>query len=142
MSLAFLESYLPLTRFFRSSYEMVFGLLPKLLAIERTVYPFDRRIEISARSAAEIFVNFITLQIIQSVLIHLGINPQSLTKLRPITQLELSEVPQENLEESAKSPEVCIENLKKLGLSEEELKKLIETIDAVIENRLDSLLLN
>lgn len=56
--------------------------------------------------------------------------------------MELSEVPQDNLRESVKSPEVCIENLRKLGLSEEELKKLIETIEAVIENRLDSLLLN
>jgi hypothetical protein len=45
----------------RNSREMVFGLLPKLLAMERTEYLFDRSIEISNRSAADIFLNFITL---------------------------------------------------------------------------------
>ena len=37
--------------------------------------------------------------------------------------------------------EICIESLRKLGLSEEELKKLFESIDAIIENRIDALLL-
>ncbi len=58
-----------------------------------------------------------------------------------MNSLEVSPTDTSKLE-SIKSAEVCIENLKKLGMCEEEMSKLIEVVDAIIDNRLDALLLN
>jgi ribosomal protein S4 len=44
--------------------------------------------------------------------------------------------------QTIRTPEECIESLRRLGISEEDIKKLIETVDAIIDNRLDALLFN
>ncbi len=48
---AFSGSYAPATLFSLISYEMVFGLLPRLFPIDRCEYPFPNKIPISKRSA-------------------------------------------------------------------------------------------
>jgi thioester reductase-like protein len=57
------------------------------------------------------------------------------------TNNEQKNIVQNNsLTEEVKSIEVCLADLKALGLDDEEIKKLDGIIDVVIDNRLDFLL--
>lgn len=41
------------------------------------------------------------------------------------------------LADNIKSIEVCVKELKEIGLSDEEIKKLDQVLDSIIDNRLD-----
>lgn len=51
-------------------------------------------------------------------------------------------VQEDNLVEETKSIEVCISELKELGLNDNEIENLDKMVDAIIDNRLDFIMNN
>lgn len=51
-------------------------------------------------------------------------------------------VQEDNLVKETKSIEVCISELKELGLSDKEIENLDKMVDAIIDNRLDFIMNN